>query len=764
MGAARFAGPVTAALWVVVAGIAGQPAAWADDRPDPRTRAAETRATTPAGAHPTPTSMRVGAPARRRGGHLPHPRAEVDGRPASSRAAASASEPAAAAARISTSLLVQPTLEWQDGILRGSLGASSAEELTFTVLSAPSLGGKLGSDVITNRVLFGPQGQFSYLPEGQALAEPGRMESFSVLVAENTAFDKFVTGIPLLGLLAGQVLQFLHRTPVLGELLAPVIGTARTVTFSADPYDLAAGRPTAFTTPVRSFDGTPISVNYFPALTVARGQTTAAPTVMLGPGLPGPGDTDPDNPFSQLLSEANQFGSLAPGIPALRSDSWVSPDGGPSYDGGGGYNVISWDPRGEYASGGVLQLDNPFYEGRDVSAIISWASGPANPAVSQVRADGSGDPLIGIAGGSYGGGIQLTAAATDPRIDAIVPQLAWNSLLSSLYPRGTQFKTAMGSGLAIALAVTGARVNAQIYEGLATGVSLGLLSEGSQAVLSSSGPTSLLSSLRAPTLLFQGMQDVLFTLEQSVLNAQAIMADPAAAPVKMVWFCGGHGTCLDPLNPHQDDRALIDNLRWLDQYLAGDPDRPADTIPVFQWYDQRGVYRAADLLPFQNGFTSPEPYRVSGAGGPLGILGVLGGSGPFPLDRMPYSIGNGGPAANALNLTATPPAGAQVVGAPRLSFSYTGLGTARTVYAQLVDDVTGRVLGNVVTAIPVTLDGREHAVSVPLEQIAYTAGAGDSLTLQITSAASNFANFLALGMLEISGVELELPIRAGTGP
>ena len=59
--------------------------------------------------------------------------------------------------------------------------------------------------------------------------------------------------------------------------------------------------------------------------------------------------------------------------------------GGLEYNGGGGYNVITWDPRGEFASGGQLQIDNPFYEGRDVSAIISWLTSATNPAANQVR-------------------------------------------------------------------------------------------------------------------------------------------------------------------------------------------------------------------------------------------------------------------------------------------------------------------------------------------------------------------------------------------
>lgn len=757
MAAARHLGRARGlALAVGIGATALSATAWADDGPSDTTSASSRTATRGSRSPQHPPAV-------------PHP--VVARRPASRLgAAASATTPRRPIPRPTaqqhgaTSLTVDPQIEWEDGILRGTVGAISEEPLIFAELSPPSLGGKIGADVNTNRVLFGPTGQFSYLPAAVAFRDTTTIESFSIQVSENTPFDRLVTGIPLLGLLAAQGISLLHRAPILGELLAPIIGASTVVTFSVDPTAEAGGRPTAFTDVMPSFDGTPISINYFPALNVAHGQVDSAPTVLMGPGLPGPGDTDPDNPFGQLLSPENQFGSLAPGIPVLRRDSWTAPGSGLSYDGHGGYNVITWDPRGEYASGGVLQLDNPFYEGRDVSAMISWATSPANPAHTQVKLEdpATGDPLIGMAGGSYGGGIQLVAAGIDPRIDAIVPQLAWNSLLSSLYPNNNQFKTAMGSGLLLALTVTGARINPQIYSGVLTGLTVGLLTQTAQAALASSGPTALLDKLAAPTLLFQGMEDVLFGLSESVTNAAAILANPFGAPVKMVWFCGGHGTCLDPLNPDQDSRGLIDNLKWLDQYVAGTP--PADPIPTFQWYDQRGLHWSDELLPFQPGFTSPEPLRTEGSGGLLGIVPVLGGSGPSPLDRMPYSIGNAGRARNALNLKVSPPAGAQIVGAPELRFSYTGLGVSRTVYAQLVDDTTGRVLGNVVTPVPVTLDGRAHTVTIPMEAVAYTATAGDSLTLQITSSAANLENFTSFGVVNVSDVIVDLPIRAATDP
>ena len=61
-----------------------------------------------------------------------------------------------------------------------------------------------------------------------------------------------------------------------------------------------------------------------------------------------------------------------------------------------------------------------------------------------------------------------------------------------------------------------------------------------------------------------------------------------------------------------------------------------------------------------------------------------------------------------------------IVGAPKLTFTYSGTGSSSHVYAQLVDNTTGLVLGNQVTPIAVTLAGARHEAVVDLEPVAHT--------------------------------------------
>jgi hypothetical protein len=113
----------------------------------------------------------------------------------------------------------------------------------------------------------------------------------------------------------------------------------------------------------------------------------------------------------------------------------------------------------------------------------------------------------------------------------------------------------------------------------------------------------------------------------------------------------------------------------------------------------------------------------------------------------------------ALDVTVTPPAGKQIVVSPTISFSYSGLGTSDTVYAQLVDNSSGLVLSNIVTPIPVTLDGRTRTVSMSMEDIAYSVDAGDSLTLQITGSALNYFDAWSYGGINISDITLDMPLH-----
>ena len=771
MGASRYIGRVgglAVALGVGVGLFAAAGAAWADSADDGGRSGA---ASAPADrADRGPAAKASGAAAR--GGHNARPAATVSRSATSAALTVAAPSPApseavdpepvptglvdtgtedatpvmyavggsANATATNNGVTVNPTVAVVNGVFQGVLNATSAtgQALRYTYVGSSS-GGKLDlGDVPNGPGTTDPQ-SFTLLPYATWLDAGGTegVQTFTVRVSENTAFDQFITGLPLIGTLASPIISLLQQAPLISNLLAPIIGGSVLAVISVDtaaPVD-----PFAYTYKVTSFDGVEISTNFFPKNGLLSDEL--AYTVLNGPGLGGAGAT---NPYATSSTSAS-----VPGLAVLRS----------------GYNVITWDPRGEFASGGILELDNPFYEGRDVSAIIDWAASDT-PA----QRNGANDPAVGMIGGSYGGGIQMSTV--DPRLDAIVPAIAWNSLNSSLYPDEI-FKTAWANVFGLALLTTGARVNGEVYPALLSGNLIGLISETAQAVLGSSGPTALLSQLQAPTLLVQGIVDALFPLAESIQNAETIVdgINPYGTPVKMIWFCGGHGVCLDLTVEEQAAQAatyFAYEVAWLDKYVKG-VQIPDAFTPTFQWWDQLGDRYTSDLYPFDPNFNQDFPLTAYSEGGQLAVLPfAIGGSGPnTDCATAAGSAGCSWPlswvfateAPMAINVPITPTAGQQVVGAPTVTFSYSGLGTARAVYGQIVDNTTGRVLGNIVTPIPVTLDGQTHQVSAQLADIAYTAGAAPSLTLQIVGGASQYWNS-AIGLVNISDVQVDLPIRA----
>ena len=472
---------------------------------------------------------------------------------------------------------------------------------------------------------------------------------------------------------------------------------------------------------VTSFDGTTIRAHWFPLEGASADQP--APTVLMGPGWSLPGDTDVD--AIGVLGAIN--------ISSLRD---------------AGFNVLTWDPRGFGASSGQAEVNSADFEGRDVQALLDWVA--ARP---EAQVDQPGDPRSGMIGGSYGGGIQLITAAIDCRVDAIVPVIAWSSLGTSLY----KSETVKSGWSGILVQVTATRpVNPHTTSSYESGQATGTLSDEDEAWFLARGPADLVNDITVPTLLIQGTVDGLFTLEEGVTNYEIL--DGNGVPVSMLWFCGGHGVCLT--DPGDEARTGVAGINWLRRYVQGDTS--IDTGPRLDIIDQRGTRFTADGYPAPTG----TPITATGSG-TLSLV-AEGGSGPGSAPE-----GGGGllatlvlpvtpaKATNAIDVAIPTPDEALVQGAPEVTLTYSGKtpdGVKPTrVFAQLVDDETGLVLGNVVTPIPVTLDGQSHTVTIPLEIVAFTTTPGSSITLQLVATTVAYGEPRLGGSVEVSTLDVRLP-------
>lgn len=534
-------------------------------------------------------------------------------------------------------------------------------------------------------------------------------------------------------------LEWLQRIPVLGPLLVtPLVGLAHVIPFVGDvihpvigfPIDHRdpAGTPRPRSFRVTSFDGTRIFVNFMPAEGLMAGEQ--APTVLNGPGLGLPGSTTLELEVDSFLPND------VIGIGALRD---------------AGYNVVTWDPRGEWRSEGIMHLNSPDVEGRDMSHIISYLA-----TLPEVQLDAANDPKIGMTGASYGGGIQLAAAAVDHRIDAIVPTIAWNNLTDVLFPRAA-VNSGWGTILPAVLALTFAREHPRIFPVAIAGVLFGYASQEDLDLVDTFSYADQLKDITAPTLLIQGTVDTLFTLDQAHLNALALIE--AGTTTKVIWYCGGHGACLSDVN---DGELVLDRtLSWLDRYVKGN--EKTETGSQFEWVDQFGVWHSDEQYPATQ--TAPVlAHRTERR--TLAYIPALFGSGPNPLIitrgliAALLGLPSAAAAANSVNLRVPDVTElTHVVGAPELTLTYSGEGTAEHVYAQIVDDETGLVLGNHATPIPVVLDGESRTVTLSLEQVAHTLKPGQSVTVQIVTSTAKYLNFYSWGAITVEAMSISLPTR-----
>jgi ABC-2 type transport system ATP-binding protein len=474
---------------------------------------------------------------------------------------------------------------------------------------------------------------------------------------------------------------------------------------------------------VRSFDQTAINMHFFPAAGLAPGKR--APTVLVGPGWSMTGQTDENSSSEEL------FGGV--GVGALRN---------------AGYNVLTWDPRGFGKSGGAVEVDSPDYEARDVSALIDWLA-----KQPEAQLDKAGDPRVGMNGSSYGGGIQWVTAARDARVDAITPNISWNSLVTSLNKDG-----ALKSGWGLVLCGAGvegslvpggligpdgpepSRLDPHVLNTCVSGTALGVMAPADQAWYAAHGPYNLLSKVKIPTLITQGTADTLFTLKEAIRNYASLRS--RGVPTKMVWFCGGHGVCLTGSGTAGHIEHAV--LSWLGRYLKRDTS--VQTGPRFEWLADDAKWRSAADYPLTR----------------RGSLTAITGQKTLPI--APTSPSGGliaaTPAANSVEVALPAASGpAHILGEPTLKLTYSGLAApgATHVYAQLVDG-SNHVVGNQATPIPITLDGLTHTIERPLEAIASEAVAGSSYKLQITPATTLYTPQRSAGTVTFGRIEISLPI------
>lgn len=425
-----------------------------------------------------------------------------------------------------------------------------------------------------------------------------------------------------------------------------------------------------------------------------------------------------------------------------------------------GYVVLAWSARGFGASGGLIHVDSPDFEVKDGEKLLDLLA--TRP---EVLTDAPGDPRVGVAGASYGGGLALLLAAQDQRVDAIAPQITWNDLSRSLFPQDagpSDSVTADGvfkrSWAGIFFGIAGADPRTLLPGGpapttcgrFAPDVCAAYQQSAAQAaptpevlrLLRASSPD--LTKIQAPTLLMQGQADSLFPLSEAVANAKGI-----AAPVKQVWFAGGHDGGV-PETERLDDLTRT----WFDRYLKQDGSaedtRFEVTAPITQALDgSLPTVEIRSAPAYRPGTTEltlrgPEQTILNPAGGsPAALTGLPGaGAALGSLDAFGSNPLSSLPGQTAAFQTVPLTEALQVVGASTVRVTVQSSTGEATLFAKLYDvSADGQATLPQQLVAPIHLTGVQQptTVTVRLPAVVLDVPAGHSLRVALSSTDQAYA-------------------------
>jgi ABC-2 type transport system ATP-binding protein len=484
-----------------------------------------------------------------------------------------------------------------------------------------------------------------------------------------------------------------------------------------------------------------------------------------------------------------------------------------------GYLVLTYTARGFGSSGGRIHLNDPAYEVADARALIDTLA-----ARQDVRQDAPGDPRVAVVGASYGGALALMTGATDPRVDTVAAAITWNDLADAFFPQNvTQAATPsapaqvdrisqpgplkqlwasrfLASAAAAGAAPTGSPPSSAAPANPACGrfdpglcrlflptAETGQPSADLLAMLRAHSPKALVSSLKAPTYLIQGMTDSLFGLDQADATARTLTAQ--GTPVAVRWIDGGH----DGLSSTaEEDEQALDT--WLAHYLApAVPDdssatATADTaLPVAAFMYAVPIPRRAEVAPLLSAPSyvgSASWSSIPLAAGPAQpVLSPAGGQ-PASLTTIPgarsLTAGAGSLAANlpAYQLAALPgqfaafdsaPITEQtvVVGAPHARLTVTSSGSPATFYLSLWQVTSGVATLPRPLVAPVTVPttpGVPTTVDVALPAATWRLESGSSVRLLVASTDSGFtgSRTARVDQVRLAEARLSVPTVSGT--
>lgn len=383
------------------------------------------------------------------------------------------------------------------------------------------------------------------------------------------------------------------RSSIVALGIAVVMVVAATALFSAADLDApVVAEETAAASwhaNVTSFDGTlvPITV-YKPA---GASATAPVPVILHSHGWGGSRVTDGSGLAGRLWSE--------------------------------GFGVITIDARGHGASEAVAMVHHRDFEVRDTMAVLDFAHDELAWVAKEPASGIAKDVVAGGAGYSYAGGMQLTAASWDKRLDALAPEFTWTDLPYSLAPEGVP--KSVWLDILIGFAIDGGvSYDPRINEWYAAMVATGEVP--AEAIEHFEGSNAVLGNIDADVLFLQGIPDVLFNLNNAYRAYEAIEAR-GVSDVRLFTHLTGHvlpgvqpfGTTPGRAQTFAEDGPCGNTpdliVAWFDERLRAGP---ASGIPEVSFALEDGTCATFEALPTGTSVASwPQLAVPSGAGSVL---------------------------------------------------------------------------------------------------------------------------------------------------
>jgi predicted acyl esterase len=436
-----------------------------------------------------------------------------------------------------------------------------------------------------------------------------------------------------------------------------------------------------------------------------------------------------------------------------------------------GYVVVSYTPRGWWASGGEIDTAGPL-DLADLSKVIDWTI--ANTAADPAR--------IGAAGVSYGAGISLLGSAHDRRIRAVVMMSGWTDLVYSLYGDNTRHRQSAGL-LSLAAQLLG-RPGPDLSGKLAD-FNANRNVEGVKAwarARSAATYVEAINANRPAVLIANGWGDTFFPPDQLVDFFGALHT-----PKRLELRPGDHAIAEFTGLLGLPNDAWTSLRRWFDQHLAGidtgiDGEPPVQLKPLNAAAEQYPAWAALNGSTRRYGL---GPIRWLDGTGLLGGAASTGWRKTIPADLDTTAGGgvvlltNGVAAFTGLQpqvwlpsvdrfragvwASERPGAPLSIRGIPRVHLNLTGTAAQGTVVAYLYDlDALGTA--KLITHAPVTwlaTAAGDRAVDVALSATAYDVPAGHSLTLVVDTVDPLYYDANAPGgtVTIAGGSYVDVPVR-----